>query len=128
MSDLKDDLDVWKHRCGFIQGQTLAILKHSSLPFILLLSLSSPPNMSINPLLPISQTIWLELVVSLYSLTKDLKSLSERIDLITIYELQRYNTYSTYEYIFSRKNTGEKSVTFLIPFLLVIAAITTMLL
>lgn len=131
MSSLKDDLDIWKHRCDFIQGQTLAILKHSY-PITsdshkrFSLSLSSSLNLCNSTLLPISQTIWLDVVISLYRLTKDLQSLSKQINLRSIYEMQKYNTI-THKHISNQQNTGEKGLTFLIPFLLIITVMTTIL-
>lgn len=150
MLSLKDDLDIWKHRCDFIQRQTLTILKHSyyvtsvsckrpSSSYTLLLSLSSlssssSSNLYNSTLLPISQTVWLDVIISLYRLTKDLESLSRQINMINIYEMQKCSTITsnssittTYKCIFNKKNTGDKDPTFLIPFLLVITTITTIL-
>lgn len=145
MLSLKDDLDIWKHRCDFIQRQTLTILKHSydvtsvshkrsSLSYTLLLSLSSSSNLYNSTLLPISQTVWLDVIISLYRLTKDLEFLSRQINMINIYEMQKCSTITgnssittTYKCIFNKKNTGDKDPTFLIPFLLIITTILMMI-
>lgn len=77
MSSLKTDLEVWKHRCNFIQGQTLLILSDSHL-----ISCSSV-FMLLSPL-PVSKTVWLDVFISLHKLTKDLNLLLKQINSLNI--------------------------------------------